>query len=207
MLSVQGVYALVAQIFLFPYAARHFGTLRTYRSVLMTWPFLYLLVPYLVLLPHRMQMPGVYFCLLWKITAQVLAFPSNAILLTNSAPSLLVLGVINGVSASTASLARACGPTVTGVLHSWGLQVGSTGLAWWASGFVCLIGAVESLWLKEGPGRMDKPKFGDEEHLLQETLLDPLAIDAAITAATELPEETREHGSHIRKIDSKLDIS
>lgn len=207
MLSVQGVYSMMAQIFLFPFAAGRFGTLKTFRFVLLTWPLLYLLVPYLVLLPQPLQMPGVYFCLLWKITAQVLAFPSNAILLTNAAPSLLVLGVINGVSASTASLARACGPTVTGILHAWGLKIGSTGLAWWASGIVCLVGAIESLWLEEANGRMDQPDPEDEEPLIEETLIDPLAIDAAITAAGSTLADIEEKGYGLYKIDSKVGIS
>ena len=207
MLSVQGVYSLLAQSFLFPLAARRFGTLKTFRFVLLTWPLLYALVPYLVLLPRQLQVPSVYFCLLWKITAQVLAFPSNSILLTNSAPSMLVLGVINGVAASTASLARACGPTFTGLLHSWGLQVGSTGLAWWASGIICTIGAIESLWLEEGRGRMDHLDVEDEEPLIEEMLIDPLVIDAAITAARDLPETGKGKYCHIQDLDSKAAIS
>ena len=207
MLSVQGVYSMMAQIFLFPYAARRLGTLRTYRLVIATWPLLYLMVPYLVLLPQPLQMPGVYFCLLWKITAHVLAFPSNAILLTNSAPSLLILGVINGVSASTASLARACGPTFTGILHSWGLSLGSTGLAWWASGFVCSLGAVESLWLEEGQGRMDQSDMQDEEPLVEEALIDPLAIDAAIIAAGDYSDRLEGKESRLRTLDSKVAIT
>ena len=207
MLSVQGVYSLVATLFLFPYAARRFGALKTFRFVLMTWPLLYLLVPYLIFLPPRLQLPGIYLCLLWKITAQVLAFPSTAILLTNSAPSLLVLGVINGVSASTASLARACGPTVTGILHAWGLKIGSAGLAWWASGAICAIGAIESLWLEEVDGRMDRPNDSEEDYSIRETLLDHLVVDANISAANNAPEIKEMHGAHCHKGDSKVIVS
>lgn len=138
-------------------------------------------------------MPGVYFCLFWRITAQVLAYPSNAILLTNSAPSLLVLGTINGVAASTASLCRAFGPTVSGLIHSVGLGMGYNGLAWWASGLVCVLGAIESLWMKEVDGRMDREASEDEEALLSEPYIDPSAIDAAIIAAggaTNVPTDT-----------------
>ena len=204
MLSVQGVYSMMAQLFLFPYAARKLGTLTTFRLVLMTWPLLYFIIPYLVLLPKPLQIPGVYFCLLWKITSHVMAFPSNAILLTNSAPSSLVLGVINGVSASTASLARACGPTVTGILHSWGLQMGSSGLAWWVSGVVCFLGAVESLWLREGGGRMDQPDTGEEEQLIEEGLIDPLAIDAAINLSSDFPKHNEGKASLLHNVDAKL---
>lgn len=206
MLAVQGVYSMLAQLYLFPFAASHFGTLKTFRFVLMTWPILYLLVPYLVLLPQRLQMPAVYICLLWKITAHVHAFPSNAILLTNSAPSLLVLGVINGAAASTASLARAFGPTVTGFIHSWGLEIGSTGVAWWASGFICFVGALESLWIEELDGRMDHPDVEDAEGLTDEALIDPLSIDAAINAAGDFPPHLDEGDFQVHKSGSKLNF-
>ena len=198
---------MLAQLFIFPLAASRFGTLRTFRFVVMTWPLLYLLVPYLVLLPPALQRPGVYFCLLWKITFHVLAFPSNAILLTNSAPSSLVLGVVNGAAASTASLARACGPTVSGLLHAYGLELGSTGLAWWACAIISLIGAFQSLWLEEVKGRMDQETPDDEIHSPEEALIDPLTLDAAISAAGDLPKYEDETGSHLLKIDSKLSLN
>jgi len=183
MLSAQGTYSMVAQIFLFPFVVRRFGSLKTFRFVVLSWPILYFGVPYLVLLPRYLQVPGIYFCLFWRITAQVLAYPSNAILLTNSAPSLSVLGTINGVAASTASLCRAFGPTVSGLIHSTGLGMGYTGLAWWASGLICVIGAIESLWMEEVDGRMDQQASDDEEALISEPYIDPGAVDAAIIAA------------------------
>ena len=183
MLSIQGVYSMMAQMFLFPFVVRRFGSLKTFRFVVISWPLLYFIVPYTVLLPPRFQMIGLSFCLLWKITAQVLAYPSNAILLTNSAPSMLVLGAINGIAASSASLSRAFGPTVSGIINSWGLGIGYAGLAWWASGIICILGAVESLWLEEVQGRMDSLDLVDEESSLTEGYIDPLVIDAAISAA------------------------
>ena len=99
---------------------------------------------------------------------------------------MLVLGTINGVSASTASLARAFGPTITGLVHSWGLKMGSTGLAWWLSGTICAIGAIESLWMEEVDGRLKQTDAAiDEEAGSQESLLDPAAIEAAISAVDE----------------------
>ena len=173
---------MMAQLFLFPFVVRRFGNLKTFRFVVMSWPLLYFLTPYLILLPPKFRMAGVYFCLCWKITAQVLAFPSNAILLTNSAPSMLVLGVINGIAASTASLSRTFGPTVSGFIHTWGLKMGCTGLVWWAAGLVCVVGAVESLWMAEVGGRMNQPVVRDEEVVTTEVLVHPLGIGAVITA-------------------------
>lgn len=78
-----------------------------------------------------------------------MAFPTTAILLANAAPSSKVLGSINGVAASTASLSRAFGPTVTGLLHSKSLESGYSVIAWWACGIACVIGAIESFWMDE----------------------------------------------------------
>ena len=186
---MQGFYALVAQVFLFPLAIRLFGSLATFRTTVVLWPVLYFIVPYLIFLPANLQTAGIYFCLLWRITAQVLAYPSNAILLTNSAPSMLVLGVINGVAASTASLCRAFGPTVSGLIHSWGLRMGYGGLVWWVSGFICVLGALESLWLYETQEPIDDQDFEDEEIAACETLADPSFIDAA-TTTTDGPAKT-----------------
>ena len=183
MLALQGLYSMAAQVFLFPFAVRRFGSLKTFRFVLMVWPLLYLVVPYLVLLPERFQLAGVYACLLWRITAQVLAFPSHAILLTNSAPSMLVLGVINGVAASTASLMRAFGPTLSGIIYTAGLNMGYTGLAFWVSGLISVLGAFESLWVGQEGGRMDEHEASQAEIECDDTMIDPLAIDAAIVAA------------------------
>lgn len=162
-MSFQGFYSMIAQLFLFPVVVRRFGSLRVFQCVALSYPLLYLLVPYLVLLRGRLRMAGLAVCLMLKITAGVLAYPSNAILLTNSAPSMLVLGTINGIAASTASLSRAFGPTVSGLIHSAGLKLGYSGLAWWSGAVVGVIGAVESLWMAEEPGRLDEVGGTDEE--------------------------------------------
>ncbi|KAL2000301.1 hypothetical protein VTN02DRAFT_3291 [Thermoascus thermophilus] len=169
MLAVQGVYSMIAQLWLFPFVVRRFGTLRTFRFVLAVWPPLYFAVPYLVLLPSPLQMPAAYVALIGKITLHVIAFPASAILLANAAPSLTVLGSINGVAASTASLSRAFGPTVTGFLHSKGLDSGYSVLSWWACGMVCVVGAIESFWMEElDPSRREhseKAESSSEPHV------------------------------------------
>lgn len=162
MMAVQGLYSMVAQLWLFPLAVRRLGTLKTFRIVIAIWPLLDFAVPYLVLLPTKLQIPAVYVCLIVKITLHVIAFPSMAILLTNSVPSKLVLGTVNGVAASVACLSRAFGPTITGLVHSVGLRTGWGGLAWWACGLVCAIGAVESLWMEEPEGCIVTPAKEDE---------------------------------------------
>ena len=189
-MSVQGVYSMIAQVLLFPFIVRKFGSLATFRFVVISWPLLYFIVPYTVLLPERLQIAGIFFCLIWRITAQVLAFPSIAILLANSVPSLNTLGLINGTAASIASLARAIGPATAGLTHTWGLDLGYAGFAWWGAGIICIIGGIESLWVEDNPGRMDAVDAEDEEAALHEPYISPSAIDAAIVAVTA------ENGSH-----------
>jgi len=180
MMAVQASYSMIAQLWLFPLIVRRIGTLRAFRAVMTIWPVLYLFVPYLVLLPERFQTAGIYACLVIKITFQVIAFPSNAILLANAAPSKSVLGTINGVAASTACLARALGPIVSGAIHSAGLKLGSTGLAWWACGIVCAIGALESYWMEETEPRLDRSS--DEE---EQNTCEPLLHNAAVEPADD----------------------
>ncbi|KAI9706082.1 MAG: hypothetical protein M1836_005488 [Candelina mexicana] len=182
-LSLQGIYSMLAQLFLVPFVLRRLGSLGTFRCVAISYPILYFAVPYLVLFPENLRMASIYFCLIWKVTAQALAYPANAILLTNAAPSMLVLGAINGIAAATASLCRAFGPTVSGLIHSAGLDKGYSGLAWWVCALVCVIGAVETSWMVETAVRLDNGDESDEEAELSESLMDQLAIESAIAAA------------------------
>ncbi|EFW20786.1 MFS multidrug transporter [Coccidioides posadasii str. Silveira] len=160
MMAVQGVYAMIAQLWFFPFIVRVLGTLKTYRLVMCIWPPLYLLVPYLVLLPSAMQIPAVYMALISKITLHVIAFPSNSMLLADAAASKSVLGSINGVGASVASLSRCLGPTFTGFLHSRGLESGYSILSWWVCGAICLIGAIESFWIEDD--EPDQPQLSEK---------------------------------------------
>jgi hypothetical protein len=184
-LSSQGVYSMIAQLFFFPFVVRRVGELRCFRMVAISYPILYFTTPYLVLLPDNLRLVGVYAILIWKITFAVLAYPANAILLTNSAPSLLVLGTINGIAASTASLSRAFGPTVSGLLYTAGLKIGYSGLAWWCSALVAILGAILSLWMSDKEGRMSEKvdEDIDQEAGHLEHALDHVALDSAIEAA------------------------
>jgi hypothetical protein len=167
-LSVQGVYSMISTCFLFPLVTRRLGPLQLFRLIAMAYFLVYLTTPYLVLLPEKYQMVGIYAMVIWKCTLATLAYPSNAILLTNSAPTMLSLGTINGVAASAASLCRAFGPTISGFLYSLGLQAGYSGLAWWTSAVVAIAGAFISFQVTEPKGRLDE-KSDDIETAIETT--------------------------------------
>ncbi|KAM4056839.1 major facilitator superfamily protein [Hirsutella rhossiliensis] len=168
-MSVQGVYSLLSNYVIVPPVTRRLGSLRLFRMLAFSYFALYLVTPYLVLIPERLRMPAVYALVIWKCTYATMAYPNNAILLANSAPNKQVLGTINGIAASTASLCRALGPTVSGILYAVGLRTGYSGLAWWFSGLVTIAGAYLSSQITEGE---TKPAVAeDEEALLDDRLL------------------------------------
>ncbi|TGO21533.1 hypothetical protein BPAE_0214g00040 [Botrytis paeoniae] len=186
-LSVQGLYSMIATIFLFPIVVRRLGALNLFRTMAISYPILYIVTPYLVLLPENLKMIGLYVVVIWKCTFSTMTYPSNAILLTNSAPSLLMLGTINGVAASTASISRAFGPTVSGFLLSAGASLGYSGLAWWCSAIIAMIGAVISLYMTDKGGRMDVDEKSEEDHeqAFDDEMLDHCAPDTGIAAGAE----------------------
>ncbi|KAG4252718.1 hypothetical protein FPRO03_08167 [Fusarium proliferatum] len=167
-MSVQGLYSLFSNYLIVPPVTRRLGSLRLFRILAFSYFALYLVTPYLVLLPDSMRMPAIYLLVIWKCTFSTMAHPSNAILLANSAPSKQVLGTINGIAASTASLCRALGPTLSGLLYSWGLQTGYSGLAWWFSGLITIVGAYLSSQITEGGPQDDV--LPEEDPLLDEGL-------------------------------------
>ncbi|KAK5084505.1 hypothetical protein LTR05_005582 [Lithohypha guttulata] len=186
MMAFQGVYSMIAQLWFFPAIVKKVGTLGAFRSVMIIWPVLYFLVPYLVLLPTNLQTIGIYAALLTKITFHVIAFPSNAILLANAAPSKSVLGTINGAAASTACLCRAFGPTISGSIHSAGLHAGYNGFAWWLGGIICAIGAVEAYCIQDTDGC--KENINDKVE--DQTVCEPLMVSSVDEPNTKIPSNT-----------------
>ncbi|KAK2612566.1 hypothetical protein QQS21_001336 [Conoideocrella luteorostrata] len=169
-MSIQGLYSLLSNFMIVTPVTRRIGSLRLFRLLAFTYFALYLITPYLVLLPHSFRMPAIYILVVWKCTYSTMAYPNNAILLANSAPSKQVLGTINGIAASTASLCRALGPTVSGLLYSLGLQTGYSGLAWWFSGLITIVGAYLSSQISENVQQPAEP-IDDSCVVLDEPLL------------------------------------
>ncbi|KAJ3556112.1 hypothetical protein NPX13_g10209 [Xylaria arbuscula] len=157
-LSFQGAYQLLINWLLVPVVLRRFGPLRLFRFIVVAYFLLYLVTPYLVLLPPVYRMVGLAVVLAWKCTFSSMIYPCNAILLANSAPSRLSLGTINGAAASTASLCRAFGPTISGILYTVGLKYGYSGLAWWSTALVAIGGAVAGLMI---PDQSSPPACSD----------------------------------------------
>jgi MFS family permease len=211
-LSAQGFLQMIAQIFIFPVVNRRLGSLTTFRIVIVGYPILYFFIPYLALVRKDLRYLCIFMVLVWKVTAQSLSYPSQAIMLANSAPSKRVLGTLNGFAASAASLARAFGPTVAGLVHVAGLNLGYSGFSWWSCAVVAAIGAVVSLFMTETRSRTESSLMShdssDEEDQLVEALLDSRS-SAEVDSASE-SSGTRDTSLDLRSsidIDSSMESS
>lgn len=162
-LAMQGFLQMFAQLIVFPILSRKLGSLRTFWITLCLYPVLYLLAPYLALLPQNLRIPGLMVLLVGKVMFQSLSYPSLAIILTNSSPSKRVLGTLNGVAMSSASICRGFGPTISGAMDSLGDTLGMSGLAWWTIAAVALLGWLPGFALKESTKGYQLADQDDEE--------------------------------------------
>ncbi|KAF1941306.1 MFS general substrate transporter [Clathrospora elynae] len=165
-LAAQGFLQMFAQIIVFPWVSRKLGSLRTFWITLSLYPVLYLLAPYLAVLPDNLRIPGLIVLLVGKVTFQSLSYPSLAIILTNSSPSKKVLGTLNGIAMSSASISRGFGPTVSGTMDSLGSSLNMSGLAWWTIAGVALLGWLPGFALQESSKRANFAAQEDEEALV-----------------------------------------
>ncbi|PVI04101.1 MFS general substrate transporter [Periconia macrospinosa] len=165
LLSIQGVLQMIAQLFIFPWISKKLGSLRTFYLTIAFYPFLYLLAPYLALLPKNMRVPGIVLLLVWKVTAQSLSYPSLAIMLANASPSKKVLGTLNGAAAASASVCRGFGPTVSGAVDSVGDRIGMSGLAWWTCAAIAAVGWMPGFFMEEQRKRPGSPGMEDDEEV------------------------------------------
>lgn len=165
LLSIQGVLQMIAQLFIFPWISRKLGNLRTFYLTIALYPFLYMLAPYLALLPKDMRIPGIVLLLVWKVTAQSLSYPSLAIMLANASPSKKVLGTLNGAAAASASVCRGFGPTVSGAVDSVGDRIGMSGLAWWTCAAIAAVGWMPGFFMEEQRKRPGSQDAEDDEEV------------------------------------------
>lgn len=128
------------------------------------FPILYFLTPFLALFPTdgARQFATVVLMAI-KLSAVVFAFPSSIILLTNSAPSVRVLGTLNGVATSVSAIGRAIGPAALGEIFSIGVKAGYMIIPWWTLAFIAAISALPAFWIIETDGFVDNDENENNE--------------------------------------------
>lgn len=131
------------QLFVFPSVARRYGVLTCLKATTIMFPITTFLIPFTALLPtSASQQIVLSLILMVKSCATIFAFPCSAIMLTNSASTLRVLGRLNGVATSFCAIGRAIGPAIGGWAFTLGVDIGYVILPWWtltAISLICLI--------------------------------------------------------------------
>lgn len=96
--TCMAVSSTLVQFLLFPPIARYLGVLTCLRISFLIFPFVYLVTPLLALIPNQnTKQVAMIGLLMIRGVAGSFSFPTSTIMLTNSAPSLRVLGTINGL--------------------------------------------------------------------------------------------------------------
>ncbi|KAI5197795.1 MFS general substrate transporter [Aureobasidium subglaciale] len=146
-MSVNGIIALGVQAIIFPLAAAWLGVWKLFIVTTVLHPLAYVVVPYLVLLPDGWLYPGIYACLTIRNIFAILVYPVLLILLKEASPSPSCLGKINGLAASTGAACRTLASPIAGILYGIGIDIDFTALAWWVSGAVAIIGAIQCFFV------------------------------------------------------------
>ncbi|KAL9618905.1 MAG: hypothetical protein Q9160_006430 [Pyrenula sp. 1 TL-2023] len=164
--TLYGVFGMFVQFLVFPPLARKYGVLNCLRACGITFPMIYVLIPFTALLPTSWSRQAAVFALmLCKCWTVIFAFPCSTILLTNSAVSLSILGTLNGVATSISATGRAAGPALAGSTFSAGVDAGCVLVPWWTLAVVALLGLIPMFWLveMEGFAASDSGDLSDDE--------------------------------------------
>jgi hypothetical protein len=173
-MSFNGLIALFVQGLIFPTLASWLGVWRLFVIVTIGHPLAYFVMPYLVILPSQYLYAGIYTFLFLRNFFSILAYPLLLILLKEAAPSPGHLGKINGLAASTGGACRTIASPVAGFLYGVGSQMDFTALAWWASGGVAIVGAMQMAWIRRSKSKTahvhaaTEWAHGDEEEAVKE---------------------------------------
>ncbi|KAK3937419.1 major facilitator superfamily domain-containing protein [Diplogelasinospora grovesii] len=157
-LGVFGICGILLQLFIYPRMQARLGTLGVFKISLVMFPLVYLLAPYLSLLPDSgplafMRWFGLGVIVWGQIMARTMAIPSTVILLTEAAPTKGVLGTVHGAGNMLASLARAVGPAVGGAIYAAGVREGVIGAVWWF--YLVVVAIVAAGWCFGVQGRAE----------------------------------------------------
>lgn len=146
-ISINGLIALFIQAIIFPLVTSWLGVWKVFMLVTIFHPIVFVIVPYLVILPSDWLYTGVYTCLSVRNLFGILAYPTILILLKEACPSSSALGRINGLAASTGAACRTIASPLAGLLYSIGISIDFTALAWWASAFIAFTGTIQVFFI------------------------------------------------------------
>ncbi|KAI9611350.1 hypothetical protein KEM48_004500 [Puccinia striiformis f. sp. tritici PST-130] len=128
-LTTNGFAAVIVQTATFPYLQRRWGTMKLFRSVLLIWPTVFVLLPLVRWLVEekressgteagsKVAMIGLIFVLAVKSFGKM-SIVCITLLVNSAAPSASTFGALNGLAQSCSELARTFAPFITGAIFS-----------------------------------------------------------------------------------------
>ncbi|KAI1334076.1 major facilitator superfamily domain-containing protein [Xylariaceae sp. FL0016] len=165
--TLYGIVCGLIQFLIFPTLCSRYGVLPCFKACVVTFPIVYILTPFTVLVAHPALRYIALMCVMCvKAFAVIIGFPCTTILLTNSASSLNILGTLNGFATTFSALGRALGPALAGALFSWGVKNGMIGIPWWTLALIAMVGAIPAWMIVEGEGpsrSVPSPAESDDE--------------------------------------------
>lgn len=183
--TMYGVVGGLVQFLVFPPVARRYGVLRCLKVCSITFPIIFLVIPYTALIQNSLlQQATMFAIMIVKSFAVIFAFPCSTILLTNSAVSLRILGTLNGFATSISALGRASGPAIAGACLTWGAAHGYIITPWWVMAVISAIGAVPVFYLVEMDGFNGNDDDEREEDLDETIGMSPNSL--AVAAGDEV---------------------
>lgn len=171
-MAILGTIGITLQLLLYPILNARLGTVRSWRIFLYCFPAVYILIPFLSLVPSTTLPPSQKTgYLIWialtgllfvQVTGKTFATPASTILINNCSPHPSVLGTIHGIGQSASSGARTIGPAVGGWLYGLGLEHGCVGAAFWVLAVMATLCCFASTFVKEGDGHEIRLEGDDE---------------------------------------------
>lgn len=147
-MDINGIIGLCVQAIVFPLITACLGIESTFLVTTTLHPIIYFCFPYLAFLrPGTWRYVGLYTWLTLRNCFSVVAYPAILILLRRATPDNSILSRVNGLAASFIAAGRTISPPVAGFLENVGKRHHFSALAWWGSGLVASVGAVQSWFI------------------------------------------------------------
>ncbi|KAE8149801.1 MFS general substrate transporter [Aspergillus avenaceus] len=146
-MGVNGLIGLGVQM-VFPVFTDWVGIKRTLLVMTTLHPLAYFGLPYLPWLPPTTWRVALWTWLTVRNVFSTFTYPILLILIKRWTPNPLLLGRVNGLVASAGAACRTFFPALAGLLQTIGETHQISALAWWGSGLVALLAAVQSWFLQ-----------------------------------------------------------
>ncbi|KAE8408639.1 major facilitator superfamily domain-containing protein [Aspergillus pseudonomiae] len=147
--SIVGVSSMIVQLVIFPWAARKYGILQCLRLASTVFPMLYLVVPFVPLLPQPLASVAVCALLIFKMAGSAFVFPCCTILISEVAGTIGMLATVNGIGTSINAFGQGLGPGVLGPVFSFGVKRGYMILPWWLLAGFAFLSSIPVAWVTE----------------------------------------------------------